>query len=89
MLRFVGRAPGDSSEGKPLVCAVHPAAVFGGDEARLVVDMKEPHAVCVNPRGIGAFSVRAPTNLLVHTELSAMLLYSRTSEIRAILWMPR
>lgn len=43
----------------PVVCAAHPAGVFGEDAVRLLSGIAGTRVVCVNPRGLGA-SARGP-----------------------------
>jgi pimeloyl-ACP methyl ester carboxylesterase len=47
----------------PIVCAAHPASVFGADTAGLIAEIALASAVCVNPRGLGGSSPAAGTAL--------------------------
>jgi hypothetical protein len=50
---FVG---GPIAPSIPIVCAAHPAGVFGESAVDLLREVAETTVVCVNPRGIGGSS---------------------------------
>jgi pimeloyl-ACP methyl ester carboxylesterase len=41
---------------QPLVCAAHPADIFGIGTATLLADAAQAQVVCINPRGVGGSS---------------------------------
>jgi pimeloyl-ACP methyl ester carboxylesterase len=47
---FIG---GPAAPGGPVVCAAHPAGVFGEGAVNLLREIAGARVVCVNPRGIG------------------------------------
>src|SRR5512136_1956388 len=49
-------AGGSMVPGAPVVCAAHPAGVFGDGAVDLLREAAETRVVCVNPRGIGQSS---------------------------------
>jgi pimeloyl-ACP methyl ester carboxylesterase len=53
---FIGGSPDPDA---PMVCAAHPAVVYGEGTASLVADLSGARAVAVNPRGVGLSSPAA------------------------------